>query len=378
MGQGAGFQGGTGEATGQRMTCAGQELRDVGMPGSHAAEVLLSVIVATRNRTAALRDICLAALARQEIDVPRELIICDATDDRTTEELIGRWAAAHPEWRTIYLRADRAGTCSQRNQAVAAAQGEIVLFLDDDLELLPGALDELVSAFRRDGGREYAGFECTFVAPVEPASCLRHGPLRQAVWRGTMHLFGLPTGTGKPVVLPSGFPDGTEPEPAGSGPGLLGQAGTIGDVEWLGGCCMAFRRDLIIRDSAVFDTKLERFSGYALAEDNLLCVMVRRQTGLKLGQCRAALGVHHAVPGGRGDERARGAALAYNIFLVWSADGPPTAWRWFQYLRGQLGQVVISFRHGGWQRFRGLLEGWRAVSQEVRRPETMASRDGML
>lgn len=138
---------------------------------------------------------------------------------------------------------------------------------------------------------------------------------------------------------------------------------------------MAFRRTLFVSDDIWFDTRLERFSGYALGEDLLLCVTVRKRTGHRLGQCSAALGVHYAVPGGRGSERARGAALAYNIWYVWSAAGPSTPGRRFQWLRGQAGQVAISFRHGGWQRFRGLVEGWRAVSQEVHRRKTVTSRE---
>jgi len=68
--------------------------------------------------------------------------------------------------------------------------------------------------------------------------------------------------------------------------------------------------------------------------------------------------------------------LAYNIWHVWSAAGPSSPGRRFQWLRGQAGQVAISARYGGLQRLHGLVDGWRAIARETHHPVPVTGQDG--
>lgn len=87
--------------------------------------VAVSIIICTRNRAAALRD-TLVALERsaRPADVPVELVVVDnASSDGTR-------AAVHPPAR--YVHASQPGVACARNAGLAAARGDVVLFLDDD------------------------------------------------------------------------------------------------------------------------------------------------------------------------------------------------------------------------------------------------------
>ena len=117
--------------------------------------VPVSAILPTRNRAALLARF-LESLAQQTV-VPSEIVICDGSDDNTTETAVhaAQQAWPDPRVRWIYQRAQRTGLASQRNQAVAAAHSTFVWFLDDDVILEPGCLEVLhsvASSSERIGG----------------------------------------------------------------------------------------------------------------------------------------------------------------------------------------------------------------------------------
>jgi len=102
----------------------------------------LSVVIPTRNRREQLLS-TLDALDRQAIDTSAvELVVCDnASSDRTFEALGER----HGRLPLIALSEPREGASMARNRALAAATGEAVLLLGDDMvpahdDLLAGHL----------------------------------------------------------------------------------------------------------------------------------------------------------------------------------------------------------------------------------------------
>ncbi len=117
--------------------------------------VPVSAILPTRNRAALLARF-LQSLAEQTV-LPAEIVICDASDDGSTEAVVSAasegWADSRVRW--TYQRALRTGLAPQRNQAVATASQTFVWFLDDDVILESECLEVLhgvASADDRIGG----------------------------------------------------------------------------------------------------------------------------------------------------------------------------------------------------------------------------------
>lgn len=110
-------------------------------------EPAVSVIVTTCNRPDSLRR-CVEALARQQPGSPPfELIVVN--DAHMPTEPI---AAA----RTIHTRG--AGTGGARNAGAAAARGELLLFLDDDLVPDPDLVTRHAQAHRAGGDKVVIGY----------------------------------------------------------------------------------------------------------------------------------------------------------------------------------------------------------------------------
>jgi glycosyltransferase involved in cell wall biosynthesis len=89
-----------------------------------------SVVVCTRNRAGRLRE-CLAHLGAQVVAADHEVIVVDNGSTDGTGDVVRAWAAVDPE-RRRHVHEPVPGLSRARNRGVAAAAGEVVLFLDDD------------------------------------------------------------------------------------------------------------------------------------------------------------------------------------------------------------------------------------------------------
>jgi GT2 family glycosyltransferase len=96
-----------------------------------------TVVVATAGRPQSLAC-CLDALAADRAQTPREVLVVDNAPP-TVPERPG----------VQVLREPRPGKSHALNTGVAAAAGEVVLFLDDDVRVQPGWTDALVAAALR-------------------------------------------------------------------------------------------------------------------------------------------------------------------------------------------------------------------------------------
>jgi GT2 family glycosyltransferase len=96
------------------------------------SDVRISVAVITYNWPEAL-ELVLLALAAQ-VDLPYEVIVTDDGSKPATSELIHRLARNYPV-RLVHLWQpdDGARMSRARNRAIAAAQGDYVIFLDGDM-----------------------------------------------------------------------------------------------------------------------------------------------------------------------------------------------------------------------------------------------------
>lgn len=95
---------------------------------------VVSVIICTRNRAAALRE-TLASLAQVCVspDIPCELVVVDngSTDD--TAQVVQEYRLSQMPVRLV--REPLPGLSHARNRALAEAQGQILLWTDDDIRL---------------------------------------------------------------------------------------------------------------------------------------------------------------------------------------------------------------------------------------------------
>lgn len=99
-------------------------------------EPTLSVVIPTLNREAVLCNTIRTLLAR-EADRPFELIIIDQSDSH--EESTSRYLESLAD-RVIHRRASYKNLPRARNEGLSLASGEIVVFIDDDVEVHPGFL----------------------------------------------------------------------------------------------------------------------------------------------------------------------------------------------------------------------------------------------
>ena len=108
----------------------------------------ISIVVPTRNRAERLRAL-LASLAGQE-GPPFEVIVVDNASTDRTLAAVGEADAEHDAHiRAIHLPRPL-GPAVARNRGWRAAQGELVIFTDDDVVAQPGWLKEIAAAHARD------------------------------------------------------------------------------------------------------------------------------------------------------------------------------------------------------------------------------------
>ena len=103
-------------------------------------DVLVSVIVTTRNNHATL-DACLSSIAAQTY-APIELIVVDRDSTDDTKAIASKYTP-----RVLNRGPERS---AQRNYGVAAASGAYVCIIDSDMELEPEVIAACVAAMRRE------------------------------------------------------------------------------------------------------------------------------------------------------------------------------------------------------------------------------------
>ncbi len=105
------------------------------------SDLLVSVIIATRNR-AALLERALASIQAQTHARWEAIVVDDGSEDGTAEVL-----EAIDDERVRSVRTEGIGAVGARNAGLDVAEGEIIAYLDDDNSMLPGWLAALAWAF---------------------------------------------------------------------------------------------------------------------------------------------------------------------------------------------------------------------------------------
>lgn len=223
-------------------------LARIAFPATDAPRV--SILVPAYNEFAHTVG-CLLAIAEAPPTAAFEVVLAD---DASTEPAMARLAEVANLRRLRQKR--NAGFVRNCNAAFAACRGEYVLLLNNDAQVLPGAIDALVAALDADAG----------VAAVGPKLLYPNGRLQEA------GCFIRPTGESTMVGL---FADPQE-----------GGFCRDRDVTYCSGAALMLRRDAV--GPALFD---EMFAP-AYCEDADLCLRLLA-AGRRVRYVHGAVVVHH-------------------------------------------------------------------------------------
>ena len=238
------------------------------MPTAHCRSVPVSAIVATRHRPGVLAR-TLQSLGEQS-RYPAEVIIVDASEDRTSEELCVEARGVYPG-HLNYMRTGTAGAASQRNEGIDRAIFPYVLFLDDDILIHPSCIERLWSAIK--GSQDIGGAN----AMITNQAYHRPGRVARVV-------FGFLNGGRLGNYAGRCFGPGLAQLPEAEAPAA------IVPVDWLNTTCTLYRKDAL--PSPVFAS---HFKGASTAEDLTLSLQVGKRW--KLVNVPQAQIFHDSQPG---------------------------------------------------------------------------------
>lgn len=228
----------------------------------------LSVVIATANRVQSINS-TLHSISAQSFQ-PSEIIIVDASHDNATELKI-KSEKYDLLCEIIYKKAEQKGAAVQRNEGVKLAKYEVIGFMDDDIFLEPGCIENLWNACQDAtvGGVNAMITNQQFVTP---------GFATRMFYRII---------DGKKAKQPGGKLLGPLVNVLPSDDKSLGE---IVPVEWLNTTCTFYNKKYLPQPP--FDM---HFKGYSLMEDLALSIRVGKLA--KLYNVRTARIFHDTQPG---------------------------------------------------------------------------------
>ena len=210
----------------------------------------ISVIIPTKNRT---QDVirCLNSIKIQTM-LPDEVVIVDSSD---TEELKSKLNIFN-DLSIKYIHDIEASLTRAENIGIEDSIGDIIIILDDDVILEKNHIEEIIRVFDIYPAEKIGGVTGN-VMSNQPKSLIKR------FFSFGMHVFAtmfflLRYGNGKFQL--SGMPT------------TIRNADKITECEFLFGCDMAFRKDVIAEFK--FD---ENFHGYSWGEDDDIAYRVSRK-----------------------------------------------------------------------------------------------------
>lgn len=202
----------------------------------------ISVIIPTLNRPQDL-TVAMESLMRQTL-FPEEILIVDQSDDDRTREAVRVIQTKHPAQAGIfkYFHRTEKSTARARNFGTGNVAGDIVSYLDDDVELLPDYYEK-IACYLTDNP-SWGGVSGNLIQ--EDLLRGAKGVLRRFLWK----FFLLNTGDGRMTASGFGYPIYDR------------RVKHLTRVELFHGCNMNFRR------RALGDERFDEwFVGYSYRED---------------------------------------------------------------------------------------------------------------
>ena len=151
------------------------------------SEMLWSVVVPTYNRLPILQK-CLAALEKQTITAPYEILVIDDGSSDGTVEFLSANSDRYPHLRL--LTQDHAAAAAARNYGIDSALGKYIAFVDSDITVNPDYLQAHTETLAK-GEKFYSygriidtsNLESPDSEPVSPVPYLPPRSLILVTWR---------------------------------------------------------------------------------------------------------------------------------------------------------------------------------------------------
>lgn len=281
-----------------------------------------------------------------QIRVPNEIIIVDASTNNETKELLDS-SNFNLNLKYFMVEAEHRGLTKQRNFGISklSNQSEIVIFLDDDLVLNQNFCNQLLANFLN---KEIVGAEGYIVNEdnhwIKEKSNILSKDFNYYYFGGFRINLSKRDKIRKILNLyPSHIQPGLIPE-YGHGKTSLPPTGKIYTVEHLTGCMMAYRRDVFTKINFS-----EFFEGYGLYED--FDFSVRASAFGKLVADTSAKCEHHHDPSGRPNYFKYGKMVVWNGYYVWRLKHPKPGLinivKWYLITILLMGLRFCSFKKDG-------------------------------
>ena len=312
----------------------------------------LSICIATYERVSMLRK-TLEALAVQT-SLPEEIVVSDASAGTDTESYVEEFRQSHTNLTVRYYKSTRKALPWQRWWAFSHSKGDVILFMDDDILLAPGAVEELLNTYKRlESDKQEMpvaglGFIISYenmIPGVRSKVSLRERWLKTASCRpGTVTAAGL---TVSHLISKSPFPE---------------------KVDWLSGGAMSFRRDTI-EAVGQLDGLISLYErGFGKGEDAVLSVSIRKYGNLYTIPGSFAF---HQTAGGQITRANPGAGWKRSMWGTWgrahtmrwiATDYHACRRKWFrlaslEFIRAVRVFLCAPWRMEGWARFVGNIYG---------------------
>lgn len=257
------------------------------MDAATSTSCTVSVVICTRNRPDSLAR-CLASVCRQIVR-PLEIIVVDDGDlGESQVRMLNQIVTARGiAFRCV--RSEYAGLTASRNLGVRMAVGDIVQFLDDDVELDSAFLSEVLRVYAGDPHGALAGVDGQLRdSPPQgrKAKLFRMGYTLAGWW-------ALPP---RPRRLPPCPPCLRDPNRA------------VAELQ-IAGATMSFRRRLLLKNP--FDESLRE---YALGEDRDMALRMGRMHWI--ARAVRAHAIHYHDPSGRTDRYVLGRMVILNYWSI--------------------------------------------------------------
>jgi GT2 family glycosyltransferase len=276
------------------------------------------------------------------------VVVVDGDARHSAEPVVARVRVRYPDLQLRYVSSDP-GTARQRNVALDAASGDVVVYVDDDCTFARGLFEALEEAYRDP---DVVGATGRISGPLRARlGSNPHSRVRRAILGGGRQGSMSPFGFRRPIV------DENEAR----------------DVEFMPGPLMTARREVAAR--VRFD---ERLTGYSLVEDDDFsfrlsrCGRVRYQPAARIH--------HHEYRWDKRDQRKMDYLQVVNRTYLFHKNFPQTTRARAGFAALMLVFCAHRVLNREWSGLRGLLAGMaQAWRTDGKSPVTQSSaqHDGL-
>lgn len=290
----------------------------------------VSIIICTKNRSSDLKK-CIDSITIQTYPI-FELVIIDSGDDKLS------YIGDYKNILNINYIQYKAGLTTARNKGIEKSNGDVIVFLDDDVILYKEYIYYIISIFDAFGND--VGGVCGNIINDDVRSKIFNGLIkRQSIKKirnFILDIFFL-SSCKDGRFQPSGFPRYAVKE-------------NISFVECMQGANMAFRMDVLKKFR--FD---EHLNGYSFMEDCDISYRVSRK--YKIIYTPYARLIHNISPSARDSKTSRMKMLLENHYYLFNKNSPKRAFNKFAFLVSIFGLFFISFLCMQKDDIKGLISG---------------------